>query len=78
MTQHIRVFVNERALDVRPGSTVMAVVESYSTQLAAALRDGKGRVTDGVGRDVGLSEIVQSGSILRTAGAGGIPQRTDD
>ncbi len=68
MTQHIRVFVNERALDVTPGSTVFDVVESFSAELASVLLSGKGHVTDGVGREIGLGEIVLAGAILRTVG----------
>ena len=78
MNQPIRVFVNERALDVSTGSTVIAVIESYSKQLADRLRDGRGRVTDGVGRDMDLADTVQSGAILRTVGTGGKPDRADD
>ena len=77
MTQHIRVFVNERALDVIPGSSVIDVVESFSAELAGGLMSGKGHVTDGVGREIGLSEIVPSGAILRTVGTGGKSERDD-
>ena len=77
MTQHIRVFVNERALDVISGSTVIDVVESFSAELACVLMRGKGHVTDGVGREIGLSEVVPSGAILRIVGTGGKSERDD-
>ena len=70
MTEPIRVYVNETAVGVPPGSTVLGAVRSFSSEVATSLESGQGHVTDGVGRPIALGESVGPGSILRVIGPG--------
>ena len=61
----IRVYVNERAVDVAPDATVLAAVQAFDSALAPALADGTAYVTDGRGIRVTLDQPLAAGSILR-------------
>lgn len=61
----IRVFVNERPVDVAAPATVADAVTAFDAALGAALAAGAARVTDARGIDIPLTEPVGQGSILR-------------
>lgn len=61
----VRVYVNERTVDVASGATVLAAVQAFDLALAPALADGTAYVTDGRGIRVALDQLVAAGSILR-------------
>lgn len=65
MSEGIRIFVNEHAVVVVPGSTILEAVMTFDPDLAGAMRDGRGYVTDGVGRPVDPSGSVEPGAIFR-------------
>jgi hypothetical protein len=65
VTVALRVFVDERPVEVPPGCTVLAAVAAFSTEVTDAIRDGTAYVTDGVGRSTDLSKQVSQGEILR-------------
>ena len=70
VTEPVRVYINETAVGVSPGSTVLDAVRSFSSEAATALESGRGHVTDGAGRPIALGESVSSGSIIRVIGTG--------
>ena len=60
------VFVNERQVDVRRGSTIWDVVREVDRGLAEMLERGAAYVTDGVGRTVDVAEEVrEAGQVYR-------------
>ena len=61
----VKIFVNERRLELSPGVTVSDAVAAFDAALADALRVGTAYVTDGVGRRFDPSTVVQEGMILR-------------
>jgi hypothetical protein len=61
----IRLFVNEKAVDVTAPSTVADAVTAFDSDLGAALLAGTARATDARGIDIAASEPVGPGSILR-------------
>jgi hypothetical protein len=65
VTAALRVFVDERPMEVPPGCTVLAAVAAFSTEVADAIREGTAYVTDGVGRSTDPSKQVSQGEILR-------------
>ncbi len=65
MTGRVRIFVDERPHAVPAGATVMEAVVGEDADLAAALRDGRAYVTDGVGRPIDPGTTVFPGAILR-------------
>ncbi len=65
MTDTVRLFVNEQAVDVPAGTTVIEAVETVSADLAHSVRAGTAYITDGVGRSTGVSRTVSNGEILR-------------
>jgi hypothetical protein len=65
MSDGIRVFVNEQSVIVVPGATIFEAVMAFDPALASALREGRGYVTDGVGRPVEPSGSVEPGAIFR-------------
>lgn len=67
----MRVFVNERPVDVPPGATVAAAVSAFDATLGAALTTGSARATDARGIEVDPATLLHAGSILRV-----LPQRT--
>lgn len=65
MTELIRVYVNERALDVPPGAVVSAAVAALDPGLGAAVAEGRAYVTDGRGIRLGADVLLAAGAILR-------------
>jgi hypothetical protein len=65
MTDPVRVFVDERPVEAPAGATVAAAVSADDPDLAAALRDGRAYVTDGVGRPIDPGTPVFPGAIVR-------------
>jgi len=61
----IRVFVNERPVDLPAASSLHAAVAALDPALAEALAGGRAHATDGVGRPIGLSDPVFPGAIIR-------------
>ncbi len=60
-----RVYVNERPVDVPPGSSAAAAVQAADAQLGAALAAGAAYVTDGRGVRIGADTPIAAGTILR-------------
>lgn len=65
MTGPVPIFVDERAVAVASGTSVLQAVAGEDAALAAALREGRAYVTDGVGRPVRLDVTVFPGAIFR-------------
>ncbi len=61
----VRLFVNERPVDVVEPATVADAVTAFDAELGAALRAGTARATDARGVEVGVNDSVGHGSILR-------------
>ncbi|HEX5385850.1 MAG TPA: hypothetical protein VFW66_04035 [Gemmatimonadales bacterium] len=61
----MRVYVNERPLEMPPGADVRAAVRTADAALADAVEAGRARVSDGRGIDVALDAPLAAGSILR-------------
>jgi hypothetical protein len=61
----IRVFVNEKPVDVAAPATVADAVTAFDATLGAALLAGTARATDARGIEVAPSDEVGHGSILR-------------
>lgn len=65
MTEPVRIFVDERPLTAPPGSRVLEAVAGGDPELAAALREGRAYLTDGVGRPIEPATPVFPGAIYR-------------
>lgn len=64
----VRVFVNERPIDVPPGATVAVAVQSFDAALGQAVLAGAASVTDARGIVVDPAGPVGAGAILRVIG----------
>jgi hypothetical protein len=64
----VRVFVNERPVDVPAGATVAVAVQAFDDALGQALRAGAASVTDARGIVVDPAAPVGAGTILRVVG----------
>jgi hypothetical protein len=67
----IRVFVDGRAVDVAPGSTILDAIRVADEALGDAVHSGARSVTDSRGLPVAASTPVVAGSIVRTVTARG-------
>src|SRR5262249_58821524 len=65
MTDVIRVFVNERAIDVPAGAAAGTAVELLDADLGAAVKQGQAYVTDGRGIRLPVEATLAAGAILR-------------
>ena len=65
----IRLFVNEKPVDVADAATVADAVRAFDAALGAALVAGTARATDARGIDLSPAEPVGPGSIIRVLGA---------
>ncbi|MGH7645463.1 MAG: adenosine deaminase [Gemmatimonadales bacterium] len=66
MTDAVRVFVNQRPVDVARGATVRDAVAALDRELAGLLASGAAYVTDGVGRPLDAGDAVgEAGAVLR-------------
>lgn len=61
----IRVYVNERAVDVPPGESATAAVRAADAELGEALAGGRAYLTDGRGVRIAPGAVLQAGAILR-------------
>ena len=61
----IRVFVNEKPVDVTAPATVADAVNAFDATLGAGLLAGSAKATDARGIEVAASDAVGPGSILR-------------
>jgi hypothetical protein len=66
----IRVFVNERPVEVERGTSVSGAVSALDPALGARVIAGQARVTDGRGIEVDATSSVVAGSIFRVISAG--------
>lgn len=64
----IRVYVNERPVDVPGGATALAAVTAFDAGLGGALGAGSARVTDARGIELDPAAPLHAGSILRVMG----------
>jgi adenosine deaminase len=70
--ERLRVFVNERPVDVAPGATVRDAVEALDRGLSDLLATAAAYVTDGVGRVVDAADLVgEAGGVFRVVVAAG-------
>ena len=69
----IRLFVNERPVDVAEPATVADAVTAFDAALGAAFVAGTTRATDARGIDIAPLDAVGPGSIIRVLG----PSRPD-
>lgn len=65
MTLLVRIFVNERPVEVAPGTAVESAIAASDAELAEALRQGRAHVTDGVGRPIDPRAPAVAGAIFR-------------
>lgn len=80
MTRMLRVFVNERALEVPPGTSARAAVRAFDPVLEARLDTQTALITDGRGIPVADDAPLSSGAILRvvlTGRAGAVESDAD-
>jgi len=66
----ICVFVNERPVEVGPGSTVLRAVRLFDAALGERVARGEAIVTDGRGIAVPPDVLLTHGAILRVTAAG--------
>lgn len=69
----MRLFVNEKPVDLADPATVADAVTAFDAALGAALLAGTARATDARGIDIAPNEPVGPGSIVRILG----PSRPD-
>jgi len=70
--ERLRVFVNERPVDVAPGATVRDAVAALDRGLSDLLAAAAAYVTDGVGRTVDAADAVgEAGGVFRVVVAAG-------
>jgi hypothetical protein len=60
----MRIFINEKPLDVAPGTVVRDAVEAFDPELASEL-GGWAQATDGRGIALLPADVLHAGSILR-------------
>ena len=65
MPDALRCFVNERAISLPPGATVIDAVTAFDPALAGRVGKGEAYVTDGRAIRVALDDPLPAGSILR-------------
>ena len=61
----LRVFIDARGVDVKPGATAIDAVEAYDRTLAMAVRQGEKILTDSRGLPVDSDATLESGAIFR-------------
>lgn len=65
MSDTIRVFINERPVEVSPGSTVLRAVRLFDAGLAERVERDEAYVTDGRGIAIPIDVLLSPGAILR-------------
>ena len=75
-----RVYVNERPVDVAPGSSAAAAVRAADAELGAAVAAGAAYLTDGRGVRIEPDAPIAAGTILRVVRSArpGPPRGGDD
>ena len=65
MSQTVRIFIDERPVDVPFGTPIRSVLAARDTTVAAALDAGSAYLTDGVGRRISPDAPTRQGEIYR-------------
>jgi hypothetical protein len=65
MPDTIRVYLNQRGVDLPAGTSAAEAIRLAEPQLSEALESGKAKVTDGRGLDLPLDRPLTNGAILR-------------
>jgi hypothetical protein len=65
MPDTIRVYLNQRAVDLPAGTLVANAIRLVEPQLTESLTAGKVKVTDGRGLNLPLDQTLTNGAILR-------------
>jgi hypothetical protein len=65
MTAVIRVYVNERAIDLPAGASAGAAVAAHNRDLGAAVAQGRAYLTDGRGIRLAADATLADGAIVR-------------
>ncbi len=65
MPDAIRVYLNQRVVDLPAGTLVAEAIRIAEPELSQSLESGKARVTDGRGLDLPLDQPLANGAILR-------------
>lgn len=65
MSAPIRVYVNDRAVELPGGSTVVDAAHAADQDLAALLAQGAALATDGRGLPLGAGTVLRPGAIVR-------------
>lgn len=65
MTGTVRVFVNDRALDLPVGADALTAARAFDPHVADRLAEGSAHLTDGCGLPLSGDTPLASGSILR-------------
>jgi hypothetical protein len=65
MPDALRCFVNERAITLPPGGTVLDAVSTFDAALAARVTRGEAYVTDARAIRIDLARPLPAGAILR-------------
>jgi hypothetical protein len=65
MPDTIRVYLNQRAVDLPAGTLVADAIRLGDPQLTESLTSGKVKVTDGRGLELPLDDPLTNGAILR-------------
>ena len=65
MPDTIRVYLNQRVVDLPAGIRVAEAIRIAEPELSQSLESGKARVTDGRGLDLPLDQPLPNGAILR-------------
>ncbi|HET9425308.1 MAG TPA: hypothetical protein VFO55_08060 [Gemmatimonadaceae bacterium] len=63
--ESLRVFIDARGVDVRPGATAIEAVEAFDPAVATAVRAGAKILTDSRGLPIDSGSALESGAILR-------------
>lgn len=61
----LRVFIDAKGVDVRPGATAIDAVEAFDPAMASAVRAGDRILTDSRGLPIEATAALESGAIFR-------------
>jgi hypothetical protein len=78
MTETVLVFIDDRALSVPPGTTVLAAVARVDPSLAERIQGGSAYLTDGRGIRMDPSTPVFEGAIIRVIAPARAPRNEAD
>jgi hypothetical protein len=71
VSEHVRIYVNGRGLDVPSGASILDAVEALDPAEAAAVREGEKVITDSRGLPAEPGGRVYNGAIFRLVKARG-------